>query len=92
MEVSLPVHTIRYEDDDSEARVLLHLRNVVLLGAKGQMAKSHKETTGQCEKKAKEPRVGGHLLVTGSKVKARFEDGSWCRAMVEKDNGDGTLT
>lgn len=83
----LPVHTVKYEVDGSEAQLSLHLRKVVVL----RSSDSFLEETEKVETEQVSDTIS-HLLTAGNKVQARFEDGSWCRAVVEKDNGDGTCT
>ena len=85
LEHHFPVHTLRYEEDGSTVRLLLHLRSVVVLGSsKGRSD----EEGGELPDDA----VNAALCTPGAKVQAKFADGSWCRAVVEKDNGDCTVT
>lgn len=91
LELKITVHTVRYEDDGSEAKLVLHLRQVVVLGAAAAAdasADAH-EGAAATAKPATPPPPSFHV---GMKVQGRFKEEGWYRATIEQDHGDGTYT
>jgi len=87
LESKLPVHLVRHEDNGSEELLLLHLRRVVCLNTSTAAAEGTPEIQEQDQQAA--PTAQPHQFGIGCKVQAKFEDGCWYRATIEREAESG---